>query len=185
MKIRQLIQSLQFIWYGALVLLVVTLFSASYINSDAISKITIQLKPGVTEHKDKRIPLIQKKEESLPDYTISYRTNGHWNTVGTKLNTSALRPIKFHVNDGPNIHLTRSIRISDKDLAEHDHLEQFQLNGLFYEGDTFIMKIETIKSFKSGLSWFASTSIGQAVLAGIFLAVFFAVISHIEIPVPC
>ena len=45
----------------------------------------------------------------------------------------------------------------------------------------FEYRIGSTMSFKSGMAWFATTALGKAIFAGIALAVFPVVLSHLGI----
>lgn len=49
------------------------------------------------------------------------------------------------------------------------------------EGKMFEYRIDSTMSFKSGMAWFATTALGKAIFAGIALAVFPVVLSHLGI----
>ena len=153
----------------------------SMVKGSAVSALTLQLKEGVEEHRDKRIPFLTKKEGALPDYLLQYQIDNHWHNAGTKVNTSAVEPLTFELNTEPSFYLIQSIRVLDDDLSENDILEEFQLSGKEISGDTFTLGIETSLSFKAGLQWFASTALGKAIFLGTTIAVIFIIITRIGI----
>lgn len=166
-------------WYGLLALLIITLVVLSIVNSKSLSVVSIKLKDGQVEHMDRSIPFVTKKGEELPDYRVSYLLDEQWHTVGTALNKSAKDWISFPISDPPNLTLVQGIRVTDMDVAQHDNLEEVQLLDVAPQGSMFEYEIETTKSFKSGMWWFAATPLGVAIFGAIGVAVFLVVLSHI------
>ena len=102
-----------------------------------------------------------------------------WHVIGTTFNTSAADWLQFKISDPPNLKLVQSIRITDDDPAEDDHLEEVQLTDEAPEGRMFDYQIQTERSLKSGMAWSATTALGKAIFGGIALAVFLVVLSHL------
>ena len=178
---KSFISHLKLLWYGLLAALFVVSLVLSLVNSSSLYSVGIKLKQGVEEHKDKTIPLVSDPEEKLPDYRVSYLSEDRWHTIGTKVNTSAVNWIDFDISDVPNMTLVQAIRVVDEDALESDLLEEVQLADTQPEGGKFEYRIETKRSLKSGMAWFATTALGKAIFGAIFAAIFLVVISHVGI----
>lgn len=171
-------------WYCLLSALVVLMIALSAMNGEAISTIEIRLIDGVEEHRDKRVPFLQEKDEALPDYSVSCMSEGRWHPVGTALNRSASEWIGFDISDPPNMRLVQSIRVSDEDPAENDNLDEVQVAQTYIQGDMFEYRLATTSSFKAGMHWFATTALGKAIFGAIAAAVFLVVLSHLARGLP-
>jgi uncharacterized protein (DUF736 family) len=169
---------LKMAWYGLLALLVLLLLVLSALNSTSVAGVSIKLRAGQKEHMDKAIPFVTKPGEELPDYRVAYLLDDQWHSIGTAFNRSAADWIEFKISDPPNLSLVRGLRVSDEDALEDDDLEEVQLVQLPPTGRMFEYRVDTTRSFKSGMVWFATTPLGMAIFGGIGLAVFLVVLSH-------
>jgi hypothetical protein len=177
--LKQILGHFKIAWYGLLAILILLMLVLSAANSTSIATVSIKLREGQREHKDKAIPFITDKGDELPDYRVSYLLGDRWHSIGTAFNQSAVDWIEFQISDPPNLTLVQCIRVSDEDAAEDDHLEEVQLADLQPKGKMFEYRIETTRSFKSGLAWFATTALGIVIFGAIGLAVFLVVLSHL------
>jgi len=178
-SIKQLVSHFKIAWYGLLAVCILLLLVLSAVNSKSLATVSIKLREGQQEHKDKAIPFITKEGDELPDYRVSYLLGDRWRLIGTAFNQSASDWIEFKISDPPNLTLVQGIRVSDEDAVAHDHLEEVQLVDLSPQGKMFHYRIETTRSFKSGMVWFATTPLGMAIFGAIGLAVFLVVLSHL------
>ena len=178
-NLKASIGHLKIAWYGLLSGSILLMIILSALNGEAVSSVSIRLLEGVEEHQDKRIPLIQKKEEGLPDYMISCMIKDEWHTIGTAFNKSAKDWIEYGISDPPSLSLLQSIRVSDKDLTQNDHLDEVQVTETYIKGDKFEIKLSTVHSFKAGMDWFATTPLGIAIFGAIGAAVFLVVFAHL------
>jgi len=71
--------------------------------------------------------------------------------------------------------------VVEDDLAEDDILEEVFVSEGAVEGKMFTYKVNTVWSFNSGVSWFASTALGKAMFAAVAFVVVLALISAFAI----
>jgi len=148
-------------------------------NGKTLARVSIKLKPDAEDHLDKRIPLISKPGDELPDYSIQYLVENTWHNIGTKHNQSATQWLHFQISDQPNLDLVQSVRVIEDDRTEDDILDEVSVLEMNGTGTMFEFEFEHGYTVKAGLDWFASTALGKAVLGAISLAVFFLLISVI------
>ena len=165
--------------YASVGILAIVMLVLSATNGEALTAVSIKLRPGATEQLDRSIPFVTKPGEELPDYQLSYRKDRRWILLGTRLNQSAADWIEFRVIDAPSLREVQAFRVVDVDKAVDDLLEELPVAGTEYDGEIFEYRLQTTRSFRAGMDWFASTALGKAIFTGIAVAVFVIVIGHV------
>jgi len=165
---------------GAVLLLLSVFVALSIVHSHGVSAIHIKLLEGKTDHFDKVIPFISPKGEREPDYKLRGLFGDEWHYLGTRKNQSAVDWLTYEVTDGPSLALLREIQVIEDDGLEDDLLDTIQIASTSAaSGNRFQVRIDTRRSFTAGMSWFFSTPVGKAVLAGITLAIVLLIASSL------
>ncbi len=159
----------------AVFLIMVVVLSA--VHGVAITAVTVQIKPGVEEPDDKKLPGGDDADR-LPDYKLLIeKADGALIRLGTKLNTSAREPLTWTVSDPISLRYCQTIVLIEEDKLLDDQLAKTNVPGTTFETDKYTFRLETTRTFKAAQEYLADTPVGIAILVGIGLAIFLYVLS--------
>lgn len=174
---RKLIRHLRMLWYAVLCILLLLLLVLSVMNGETLKAVEIRLLPDQADYNDRRIPLLTKGADYLPDYQLQYQLGDHWNNIGTIPNKSAKDWLTYDLAVEPCRSLVQRVRVVEDDPLEDDLLDEVALLPSTAQGTMFEFRFHSGYSFKAGLDWFFDTPIGKAIAVGISIAIALLVLS--------
>ena len=141
-------------------------------NSHRISSVLVQIQPGKVEPTDP-VVLGFGADDRDPDYNLRIRMldRFRWVDCGTFQNRPIDDGLTFVVPKRVPLHQAVELKLLDADRMESDILEQLPVDATSLKGDRYTMTIETSRDVHSGIAWFFDTPVGQAVFAGIAIAI--------------
>lgn len=149
-------------------------------NRNAMTSVSVKLKPGVEEPGDHHLLGIGGADK-LPDYELRFRDGGEWHTIGLHPNQSAAEGLEFPLKNPWPLYRIEEIQLIEKDHLEDDVLEQLPVQSSKLSGKSFEFEITESSSWSAGTQWFWDTAIGKAFLLGITLGVAVIVIARLGV----
>ncbi|MDQ8201056.1 hypothetical protein QEH56_23015 [Pelagicoccus enzymogenes] len=149
------------------------------LNSKQLDSVTVTLRPGATEHKDRTILIVGKNDEAA-DYQLKVRSQNAWIDLGTYANRPIGDGLTFLPSDSYPTRTIQEVLLLDHDKLESDTLEQGPLEDGKYQGSNYEFSIQSSFSLQAGFHWFFATPVGIAILGGIGIAIFLTVLSNLN-----
>jgi hypothetical protein len=164
-------QMIAWLFVGTIALSVVLCMVMAAVRSNGLTEITVTALDQADEPRDLNIPFLAKNQ-SLPDYEVSLILVGGGKVrLGAKPDTSAVNSLTWQLSDPVSIADVASVRLDEQDKVVSDAVVEVQaLSGSTTEKG-FRFDFATERSMSVGIKSFFGTPIGQAIVAGFFIAV--------------
>lgn len=168
-------------WFTVgVLLLAIFFFIGVATNRNAMTSVSVNLKPGVEEPGDHHLLGIGDSDK-LPDYQLRFRDGEDWHTIGLQPNQSAAEGLEFPLKNPWPLYRVEEIQLIENDHLENDVLEQLPVQSSKLSGKSFEIEINESSSWTAGAQWFWDTAIGKAFLLGITLGVAAIVIARLGV----
>lgn len=149
-------------------------------NRNAMTSVSVNLKPGAEEPGDHHLLGIGDSDK-LPDYELRFRDGEDWHTIGLQPNQSAAEGLEFPLKNPWPLYRVEEIKLIENDHLENDVLEQLPVQTSKLSGKSFDFEIIESSSWTAGSQWCWDTAIGKAFLLGITIGVAAIVIARLGV----
>lgn len=129
----------------------------------------------------KPLPTAEAVHDALggaPDFRLDLQADGDWEKLATFRDKQMGEGLTWDVKVDVPYKALSSVRLMEDDLAGDDLIEEHPATGAEFSGVQYSYAVATRRSLSAGLSWFAKTPIGIAVMAafvlGLGLSFFFS-----------
>lgn len=141
-------------------------------QSIGLTAVTVTAVDPDAEPRDPGLPML-KQTHTLPDYQLTINlSNGAKIDAGAKLDASAVNGITWTLSEPVATAQIASVTLSEQDTLISDKLAEVQLGDGVADTDLYHFQFSTQRSFAVGIQSFFRTTLGLAVCAAFFCAVF-------------